>query len=290
MKSSSSRRVLAAIFVVATAVGIGAVPGRARAQANAEDDQKARELFRLGESHYIAGRYEKAAVLFEEAYRMSRRLELLIAMANTYERMGEYGQAIEHLREYLKSPKAKNVSAVRDRLQRLEASLRQRDEERARLKQLEIDAQERDRERRRQQQQGQEPRSRTLEVEGSAGGEVEVSRRPSRLPAYLFLAGGAVGIGGAVGFGIAARRAHEDAEDLCADGQLCPTSADRAIDRETRWAILADVSAVVGVGSAAVGVFLLWRGRGESRETRQAVRLQGTVLPGGGAIGLAGDF
>jgi tetratricopeptide (TPR) repeat protein len=290
MKSSSSRRALAAIVVVATVVCVGVVPGRARAQTSAEDDQKARELFRLGESHYIAGRYEKAAVLYEEAYRMSGRIELLIVLANTYERMGEYGQALDHLREYLKSPKAKNVGAVNNRVQRLERSLRQREAERDRLRRFEIAEQERAKERRRQQQRGQRQRSAALEIEGSSGDQVTVRRGPSRVPAYLFLAGGAVGIGGAVGFGIAARRAHQDAEDLCADDQLCPTSAERALDREARWAILADASAVIGVGSAAVGVLLLWKRRGESPENRQALRLQGTLLPGGGGIGVVGDF
>jgi tetratricopeptide (TPR) repeat protein len=290
MKSSSSRRALAAIVVVTTAFGTGVSPRRARAQPSAEDDQKARELFRMGESHYIAGRYEKAAVLYEEAYRLSGRLELLIAMANTYERMGEYAQAIDHLRQYLKSPKAKNVGAVRDRLQRLETSQRDREAERERLRRLELQEQERAKERR-QRQQTDDQRARALTSDGRSGAQVTARKGPSRLPAYLFLAGGAVGVGGAVGFGIAARRAHQDGADLCADNQLCPTSARRAIDREKRWSILADVSAVVGASSAAVGLVLWWTRRGvDTRENRHALRLDGTLLPGGGTVGVTADF
>jgi tetratricopeptide (TPR) repeat protein len=291
MKSSASKRILAAIVVVATALGTGVGADRASAQPSAADDEKARDLFRMGESHYIAGRYEKAAVLYEEAYRLSGRLELLLALANTCERMGDYGKAIEHLRQYLKSPKARKVDAVRDRLQRLETSLRQREEERQRLIRLERAERERERERRLQRQQAQQPpASSAPDAAGSTSAQVEVRSRPSRLPAYLFLAGGGAAIGGAVAFGILARRAHQDAEDLCADDLICPTSANRAIDREKRWAIAADVSAVVGVSSAAVGAFLWWRHRGESGESRSAVRLQGTLLPGGGGIGVAGDF
>jgi tetratricopeptide (TPR) repeat protein len=290
MKTTASKRVLAAIMVVATALGTGAGAGPAIAQRSAEDDQKARELFRMGESHYIAGRYEKAVVLYEEAYRLSGRLELLLALANTCERMGDYGKAIDHLRQYLKSPKAKKVDAVRDRLQRLETSLRQREEERQRLIRLERAERERERARRRQRALAQAPRSSNApDAAVSTSAQVEVRQGRSRLPFYLVLGGGAT-VGGAVVFGVLARRAHQDAEDRCADDLICPTSAQRALDREKRWAIAADVSAVVGVSSAAVGAFLWWRGRADSRESRRALRLQGTLLPGGGGIGVAGEF
>jgi tetratricopeptide (TPR) repeat protein len=289
MKRTSSRPALTAIVIAATAASIGAVPGRARAQATSDDDRKARELFRMGDNHYIAGRYEKAAVMFEEAFQLSGRIELRIALANAYERMGSYDQAIDQLREYLKSPKAKNVNAVRDRLQRLESSLRARDEERDRLRRLELAEQQRARQQRlRQQRQEQGPRG--AEVAGSTSDEVTVRRGPSRLPGYLFLAGGAVGVGSAVAFAILARRAHQDAEDLCVEGKLCPSSAERALDREERWALAADISAVVGIGSAAAGAFLWWRARGESRETESSLRLQGGLLPGGGGVGIAGAF
>ena len=88
---SRRNRALAALAVLAAIV---LAAGPARAQQDPGDDQKARELFRLGEGHYAAGRYEKAAVLYDEAYRLSGRAELLLAMANTYERMGDYPQAI----------------------------------------------------------------------------------------------------------------------------------------------------------------------------------------------------
>ena len=288
MKGRGSKWALAAIVLVATVAGTGVVPSRARAEPGAEDDQKARELFRLGQGHYIAGRYEKAAVFFDEAYRLSNRPELLLALANTYERMNDYGKAIDHLRQYLSSPKAKNVDAVRDRLQRLETSLRQRDEERDRLRRLQLAERERARRRGQEQAQGQAPNA--LELEGRTGGQMTPRPRASRLPAYLLLAGGAVGIGSAVGAGLAARQAHQDADNQCADDLVCPSSAQSALDRERRWAILADVSAVVGVGSAAVGTFLWWTRRGESRETDSGLRLQGTLLRGGGGIGIAGHF
>ncbi len=275
---SRRNRALAALAVLAAIV---LAAGPARAQQDPGDDQKARELFRLGEGHYAAGRYEKAAVLYDEAYRLSGRAELLLAMVNTYERMGDYPQAIERLKEYLDHPKAKNVASLRDRLRRLERAQRDRDQERQRVTDLEKSDQERARELRRLR----------LQREARAGEEEEAGpARPSRTPAYLFLAGGAVGLAGAVGFGLAAGQAGQDAELECGEGGLCRGSANDALDRELTYSILADVSAVVGIGSAAVGAYLWWKTRGETGETRSALRIGPTVLPGGLGVGLAGNL
>ena len=276
---SRSNRAVAALAVLA-AITLAAAPASGQ-QRGPDDDQKARELFRLGEGHYAAGRYEKAAVLYDEAYRLSGRAELLLAMVNTYERMGDYPQAIERLKEYLGHPRAKNVASLRERLRRLERAQRERDDESQRVRDLERSEQERARELRRLRQQ-RRARAGEEEEEGPA--------RPSRRPAYLFLAGGAVGMAGAIGFGLAASQAGQDAELECGDAGLCRGSAGDALDRELTFSILADVSAVVGIGSAAVGAYLWWKMRGETGETRSALRIGPTVLPGGVGVGLAGDL
>jgi tetratricopeptide (TPR) repeat protein len=277
MRSRRSRAVAALAVLAAIVLAAGPV----RAQQDRDDDQKARELFRLGEGHYAAGRYEKAAVLYDEAYRLSGRAELLLAMVNTYERMGDYPQAIERLREYLDHPRAKNVASLRDRLERLERAQRDRDEERRRVQDLEKSDKERARELRRLRQQRQ-----------GGGGEEQERRdgRPSRMAAYLFLGGGAVGVLGAVGFGLAANGAGQDAEQQCGEGGLCRGAAGDALDRELTFSILADVSAVAGIGSAAFGAYLLWKRRGATAETRSALRIGPAVLPGGVGVSLAGDL
>ena len=276
-------------FVVTAAVLIAmALSGAALAeQPSADDDQKARELFRMGENHYAAGRYEKAAVLYDEAYRLSGRPELLLAMVNTYERMGDYAQAIEYLRQYLKHPRAKNVSSLRERLRRLENAEGEREAERSRLRQLETSERERNRELRRLRE---ERRRQPPEQEGTKATVTVKSR--SRMPAYLFLAGGAVGLGGAVGFGIASGQAGQDAELQCGTSGLCRGAANDALDREKRYAILSDVSAVVGLSSAAIGAYLLWKwkDRGETYEIQRSVHLTPAILPDGLGVGLVSNF
>jgi tetratricopeptide (TPR) repeat protein len=271
-----STRICAACVLVALALA-GAT---ARAdQGSPEDDQKARELFRLGERHYAAGRYEKAAVMYDEAYRLSGRPELLLAIVNTYERMGDYEQAIEYLEKYLDHPRARNVESLRERLRRLERAEKERDQERQRVRDLERAERERARELRRLRQQR---RPRADDDDEEAG--------PSRTPAYLFLAGGAVGVAGAIGFGIAASQAGQDAELQCSDSGVCRSAADGPLGRELTFSILADVSAVAGLGAAGFGVYLLWKGGEQPSETRRALRIEPTFLPGGLGVRLAGDL
>jgi tetratricopeptide (TPR) repeat protein len=249
-------------------------------QESPDDDKKARELFRLGERHYAAGRYEKAAVLYDEAYRLSGRAELLLASVNTYERMGDYEQAIDYLKQYLEHPRAKNVDMLRERLRRLERAQRERTEERRRVRDLEKADEQRARELRRLRQQR---RARADEDDGEEAG-------PSRTPAYLLLAGGAVGLAGAIGFGVAANQAGQDAELQCADSGLCRSAADDALGRERTFSLLADVSAVVGLGSAAVGAYLLWKGVEQPTENRRALRIQPKLLKGGLGVVFAGQL
>lgn len=280
---TSFEKFLAALVAAAALlVAVPAGPARAQQDPSAEDDERARELFRLGESHYAAGRYEKAAVLYDEAYRLSGRAELLLAMVNTYERMGEYKQAIGRLREYLKHPRAKNVNSLRDRLRRLEAAERQREAERDRIRRLEIAEQQRAQELRRLQELPARPPEQP--------GVVAVASRPSRLPAYLFLAGGVIGLGGAVGLGIVSNEAGQDAEAACTDGGVCRASAESALDREFKFALLSDISAGVGVASAAIGVYLLWRGGGDDSDERSALHVAPTALPGGVGLSVGGEL
>jgi tetratricopeptide (TPR) repeat protein len=271
-----------AVAAVAAAALMAATPVRtARAdEPTVEDDEKARELFRLAETHYAAGRYEKAAVLYDEAYRLSARAELLLALVNTYERMGEYKQAIARLREYIKHPRARNVATLRDRLRRLEEGEHERDAERDRVRRLEIAEQQRAKEVREQRQPPSQPIQRV---------EVTTVDRPSRVPAYLLLAGGVLGAGGAVTFGLLSRRASDSADELCTGDGLCQARAQRYLDRESRYAVLSDVSAAVAVASTTVGVILLWRSRDRGDE-RSALRIGPTPLPGGVGVVLGGEL
>lgn len=254
---------------VALALVIGAA-GTARADDASDRDKQARELYYAGDNHYAAGRYEEALRNFERAYELSKRPQLLYNIANAYERMGEYEKAAAYLRRYLDSPEADDVSSVRERIKRLEmnAAARQRD--------------------------GGDPAGAPITEQTTpptfvVDGEVEPGGRAgSRRPAYLVFAGSGALFVTSVLFGLASQNAGSDAERLCNDDGLCPTSSDDALRREKRFAIVADVTAGVGLAAIGVGVYLLVRER--RPEPARTVELSPTVSGDGVGLAVTGQF
>jgi tetratricopeptide (TPR) repeat protein len=61
----------------------------------------ARELFVDAENRYAIGDYERAAELFEESYRRSRRPQVLLRLADAYERSGQLERAAAALQSFL---------------------------------------------------------------------------------------------------------------------------------------------------------------------------------------------
>lgn len=246
--------------------------------ADDSDDEKAREAYYVGDNHYAAGRYEEALEYFEKAYALSKRPQLLYNIANAYERMGDYQAAADYLRRYLRSPEADDVSSVRERIRRLEMN--------AEAKRKELQA------------AGEpEPKSNKPPADDQPTPRVDVvattedSSRASRKPAYLFLAGSGAALITATIFGLAAESAASDAEEVCTGGGLCPESAEDALNREKRFALVADISLVAGLASAGVGVYLLIKDSQQPGDKeRRAVTVEPTLYRGGGGIGLSGRF
>lgn len=237
-------------------------------ETESDDDRRAKELYVEGDTHYKAGRYEEAAALFAQAYEISKRPLLLYALANSYERMGKYEEAANYLREYLKAPRISDVVSVRERIRRLEAAEEERKREIERLKQE--------------------------AAEEAKKGQPEP---PSRVPAYvLFGVSGATAIN-AIVFALAANSAGSDAAAGCSsravDSSICLVSSKDALDRETRNAIITDVSIAVAVASATAGIYY-WMRTGKKTEAQEPpannTHLSPTIIPGGVGLGLSGSF
>jgi tetratricopeptide (TPR) repeat protein len=268
------------LLLGALVLGLAAEVAHANDPPREEDDRRARELFLRGEDHYAAGRYEKAAGLYEEAYELSRRPELLFNIANCFERLGDYDKAAAYLRRYLRSPRARDVVSVRERIKRLELA----HEERQREIERRLD------EERKRRDATEGGRLSDREPEGGGGGQRDSSAPKA---AYILLAGGGAGLVGAVIFGVAAVGAGRDADNLCGEGGLCPTTAESALEREKRFALLADVSAGVGLVAAGAGAYLLFRearDRDRSAARGDDARVVPIAVPGGAGIGVAGQF
>ena len=93
--------------------------------STADDDEKARELFKQGDEHYKNGRYEEALAALKEAYELSGRTALLFNMANALEKLGRYQEALNNLEAFAphapearKQEIAERIATLREKIER----------------------------------------------------------------------------------------------------------------------------------------------------------------------------
>ncbi|MBX3252048.1 MAG: tetratricopeptide repeat protein [Myxococcales bacterium] len=231
------------------------------AVAQTQSDERARELYLLGDDLYSQGRYEEALAAFEESYQLSGRPLLLFNIANAQERSGLWQAAIESLEAYLPHADEAEAGRVRARIQ----SLRQRVE---RLESM-------------------------RRVEGGGDDEEPNETAPPTprrdiAPPLVLATGGAVLVGGVVA-AIIAQGARSTLRDECAlvgDRRLCPNTVGDAEARDRRASISADVLFVAAAATLAVGLYLLLRPRAAPPPLEPGA----AFAPGAGAVTLRGRF
>ncbi len=158
--------------------------------------QRAMRLFEESREHYDAGRFDRAAELLEEAYRIQPDPTLLYNMARAYEGAGRLSEAVSTYERYLN-----DAGQVRDRgaIERRLATLR---EQIARTEELERRARE------------EQPASGEEEEATPAPPRNEAPAAPSGgvdpLP-WIVLALGAAALGAGVGLGVVSEDSHAQA-------------------------------------------------------------------------------
>jgi tetratricopeptide (TPR) repeat protein len=90
---------------------------------SAEDDRKARELFRQADEHYKNGRYEAALGELREAHRLSGREVLRFNIANALEKLRRYQEALDELEAYAPHASEARKEAVATRIAELKERL-----------------------------------------------------------------------------------------------------------------------------------------------------------------------
>ena len=91
------------------------------AQLSRSDQEAAKAHFLAGSSYYESANYADAVKEFNEAYRLSKRPDLLYNIALCYERLSDYDNAISTLKRYLiEKPTAPDRNIIESRVQNLE--------------------------------------------------------------------------------------------------------------------------------------------------------------------------
>ncbi|MCA9544549.1 MAG: hypothetical protein KC613_09165 [Myxococcales bacterium] len=212
---------------------------------------RAETLFFSGLEHYRKGRFEEAAVAFQQAFALTRHRDLLFNVARSREQIGDKGGAIEWYRAYLATEPA-DETAIIHRIQQLGGDP-------SPAKPAEVKA----------------------KVDANRPPDVEVVEEGAGvLPWVVLGAGVAAAATGAV-FGF---QALDDASKARAADRRGPAQAYKADAEQS--ALLADISfglAAVGVGVAA----WLWLDADQAKAEGQ---VQVGALPGGGLVGWTGRF
>jgi len=276
-------------------LGSSVASAQERAQGPAEreltSDERARELYLRGDRLYAEGSYDEAIVALKEAYELSHRPALLFNIANAYERLGRYEEALLYLNQYAPSAPDHQQHIV---LKRIRA--------------LELRAEEQ------QRRQGTAPppapsgrassgnpsqgNASPGNVSGdappfapspAASPEVDSTKRQALL-GYAIGGAGLVAIGVGTVFGVSASSLRSDAEEQCVnngDALLCPASARDSLSDASSRAIVADIAWGLGLAAVGVGVYLVLDADGESG-TSTALRT--TATAGGAGVSLVHSF
>lgn len=260
----------ASAWLVALALVALASQSHAAAQATAaaQDDDAARSHFRLGQAHYENGSFAQAAAEFEEAYRLSRRPQLLYNVFVAHRDAGQLQQATEALRAYLELvPDAENGAMLRARLASMERLLEGQEAAAPEDEAGATDASD-----------ASLDADAIDDTDSSAmASGTTTSARPSAAPAASttssssgggggmspvgFIVGGAglaLTIAGAITGGVA--MGMQDSLDSRCPNRACPAGEGLESERDTgaALAIATDVLIITGVATLATGVVLLF--------------------------------
>jgi len=268
---------LAALIAVGLFVVAGPLPVALAQETDGAvtDDQRAEELFFLGDQLYAQGRYEAAITAFQESYRLSGRPLLLFNIANAQERAGRWEEAVVSLRAWLEHAPEAERPAVQSRIASIEERIRERDASRV-------------------EPSPTEPPPPLPVVQPPApdlAAEPPPPAAPGRsispLGVALIAGGGAVALLG-TGFGIASLRQGASADNGCVTvgGEtLCSGEVSGELDKNRAFALAADVTLPVGLAVAAVGLYLVLRSDDEG-----GPEVAASPRAGGGVLTVAGTF
>ena len=271
--------VLGALLVAPPVLAQGGSKKKPSTEQSASDVE-ARRLFKEGDKLYSEGDYEGAVKSFEKAFELSKQPALKYNLANAYERLARYEEALAALKEYEPHAAADERDVVKRRIGKLQerADQQKADKEKAAATgaapaepgQAEPDA----------------PSPEPAPADASVSTD-----KPTPILGYVLVGVGAVGIGVGAFFGVQALGSKSDAEKACPEAggaRRCPSSAADTLSSNSRNALIADIGIGVGLVAAAVGTYFIIKSPSSKDSASAGVRA--AAGPQGGSLSLVGTF
>ncbi len=216
--------------VLSAALAFGTAKSFAQAPTATSGDQEAAKAhFLAGSAYYEQANYPDAVKEFNEAYRLSKRPDLLYNIALCYERLEQLDLAVGALRTYLRDKvDAPDRAIIEERIRNLELKEAQR--------------------------------ANPPVMAERAPPKPEPARHHFRdvMPAVIVGSVGAAILIASLGTGLAAHGLHEDLASKCPNNH-CPDDPSLKSERDTGDALAISSDALLAVGAAAlaVGIVLL---------------------------------
>jgi len=233
--------VLAGLPAAVLAAPLGVTGAHALA---AEPDLRAQKLYQSGLEHFEAGRFERAATAFEEAFELTGDPTLLYNVSIAYEKAGRLDDALVALEQYAKlAPVSEHADLERQRQElvvRIERAAREPDEP-------------------------AEPAEPTTTEPPPARRQKSTDDDPPRPRVVTPLVGAMMGVtvvalGVGVGLAVPAAQANGQVEDECVPREgayLCQGESAPLFDRRRGLAIGADVSFGIAIAAGVATITLL---------------------------------
>jgi hypothetical protein len=256
-------------------------PGQPDQSAN---DKRAKELYVQADVAYAEGKYAMALVLFRESYTLSNRALILIAMANSQERLGDLQGALDNLNTYARQTDITKEPTIEQRILSLESRIKEGAAREAAAKEAAARAEE---DRLQRVKQAKEPQSLPA-TPSPLGPDSQLETTTPRWPWILVGTGSAAILAGA-SFGLVARSARSSAGSLCTESMgdtLCMPGAQKYLDRDSTFSLLADISVGVGIAAAATGVVFLLLPKDEDTDSGPNI----AVGPNSMSVSMQGRF
>lgn len=220
------------------------------AWANPNDD-RAKTLFQVGRESFAEGRFEEAINNWEDAYELSPRPLIQFNLAEAYERVGRFKDALVALQTYKPSAELDEIDRIDARIASLETrvSLQEREAAAAEAERLAREAQ--------------------LEAERRKADELErrvaeaESKPPSLVPPLVVTGTGVAMIGVGVGTGLAALGTRGQISDLCTADNLCKDDASPLVAKQRSQALVSDITTFGGIAVTGLGTAWLIRQLGK---------------------------
>lgn len=260
-------------LVLATTGTASAQADQASAPPSTRDDELARNHFESGRAYFSRAQYADAAREFQEAYRLSHRLPMLLNLSRALEEADRDDEAIAALDEWLQrspadDPSRDEVSERRSRLT-LELEARRAEAEAAEARAAQARA---------------ARTATTAETEHPEGGR----RSTLRVLGFAGLGLGGASLVTSLATGLRAHSIHGDLEGRCDASGACPADAASDIDRGRALARTSTATTFIGAGAVAAGLVMMLVGGDDEDAPR--VTYTPYVGPGYAGAGLRLSF